>query len=113
MFILRSLFWLTALAMLLPPAEDGGPAPRVSLLHAAYASRILVQDLTGVCDRNPDACATSREALVLMSRKLETGADIVAAGFRADPSQSEPMLDIDHGTLRPADLEPAWSLAGG
>lgn len=109
MFVLRSLFWLTALVLLLPPAADGTPSPRVNLLHAAYSARVLAQDLTGVCERNPEACETSREALTLLTRKLETGAGIVAAGIGS--GQSPPAPGIDHGTLHPTDLEPAWSLA--
>lgn len=105
MFVMRSLFWLSTLVVLLPPAADGEPAPRISVLHAAYAARILAQDVTGVCDRNPEACATSREALALLTRKLETGAGIVSAGLVAGQALS----DADHGTLEPADLEPDWS----
>ena len=54
MFVLRSLFWLSTVVLLLPPSQDGNePAPRVSLLHTAYAARVLVQDVSGVCERNP------------------------------------------------------------
>ncbi len=103
MFVLRSLFWLTTLTLLLPPAA-GEPPPRVSLLHAAYSARVLMQDLTGVCERNPEACATSRQALTLLTSKLETGAGIVAAGIAAGRA-------IDRGTLKAEDLDPAWSVA--
>ena len=103
MFILRSLFWLATLVLLLPPA-GGDPAPRVGMLHAAYSVRVLLQDLTGVCTRNPEACETSREGLLLLRQKLETGAEIVAAGMAA----AEP---AERGTLRTEDLSPAWSLA--
>jgi len=109
MFMLRSAFWLATVVMLLPPAEDGQPAPRVSLLHTAYAARILIQDVTGVCARHPDACAASRDAIVLVGRKIETGAGIVSAGIAAGQTLTDP--DADHGTLTSADLEPAWSLA--
>lgn len=103
MFVLRSLFWLSTLVLLLPPSGSE-PAPRVGVLHAAYSARVLLQDLTGVCTRNPEACATSRAALRLLTQKLETGAGIFAAGMAAaDPA--------DHGTLRAEDLAPAWSLA--
>ena len=107
MFVLRSLFWLTGLVLLLPAAEDGTPSPRVNLLHAAYSARVLAEDMSGVCERNPEACAASREALILLSRKLETGAGLVAAGLAA--GQSASVAAVDHGTLRSADLEPAWS----
>jgi hypothetical protein len=109
MFVLRSIFWLAALVMLLPPAESNQQAPRVSLVHAFYATRILVQDVTGVCERNPEACETSRQALALMALKLETGADIVSAGLFAGNPHVDP--DADHGTLTVEDLGPAWSMA--
>lgn len=107
MFVLRSVFWLSTLVVLLPPAADGQPAPRVNILHAVYAARVLAQDVTGVCDRNPDACATSRQALALLTRKLETGAGIVSAGIAAGQALSD--TSADPGTLQPEDLEPAWS----
>lgn len=113
MFVLRSLFWLSSVVMLLPPATDGQePPPRVGVLQAAYATRVLLQDVTGVCARNPDACATSREALVLLSRKLETGAGIVTSGIAI--SQGDTGFfgsTADHGTLTTQDLTPEWSTA--
>lgn len=106
MFLIRSVFWLTTVILILPPTPDGGaPAPRVSLLSAALAARVLLEDLSGLCERNPQACATSRETLTLLRMKIETGADIVAAGIAAGRS-------ADHGTLTPADLEPAWAAEG-
>jgi hypothetical protein len=110
MFVLRSLFWLSMVVVLLPPSEDGRePAPRVNLLHTAYAARELLEAGTGVCDRNPDACAASREALVLLSRKIETGADIFVAGVKAGQAKVDP--SIDHGTLTDEDLQPGWAVA--
>lgn len=110
MFVLRSIFWLATLVVLLPPAENGSePAPRVNLLQTAYAAKVLLQDVTGACERNPEACAASREALALLTRKLETGAGIVAAGMKAGNGIVDP--SADHGTLTAADLEPMWSVA--
>jgi len=110
MFVLRSLFWLSTVVLLLPPSADGSsPAPRVSLLHTAYAARDLLKDLSNVCERNPDACAASREALALLARKVETGADIVSAGIAVGRGQAE--TAVDHGTLTSGDLAIAWSSA--
>ena len=113
MFLLRSLFWLSTVVVLRPASPDGKePPPRVSLLHTAYAARTLLQDVTGVCQRNPDACAASREALILLSRKLDTGAGIVVAGIRAGQNADrKPDASIDHGTLTETDLETVWSMA--
>jgi hypothetical protein len=107
MFILRSLCWLGTVVILLPPAEGGQAAPRVNLLHAAYSARVLAQDLTGVCHRNPEACATSRSALDLLTRKIETGTHIVSAGLGA----REAFRSVsEHGSLRPEDLNLTWSI---
>jgi hypothetical protein len=112
MFALRSLFWLSTLVMLLPPTTDGGPAPRVNVLHAAYAARVLLQDITGVCERNPQACETSRTALALLSRKLETGAGIVASGMAVGQGNIDLFVsDADRGTLQQQDLAAPWSVA--
>ena len=115
MFVLRSLFWLATVVLLLPASPNGEePPPRVNLLHTAYAARVLLQDVTGVCQRHPQACETSREALVLLTMKLETGADIVSAGIAAGQSRVEAQSmppPADHGTLTTADLEPAWRAA--
>ena len=108
MFVLRSLFWMATVVMLLPASPDGDEAaPRVNLLHTAYAARVLLQDVTGVCERHPEACATSREALLLLTQKLGTGADIVTAGIAAGQSMSDPAAG--QGTLTIADLKPAWA----
>jgi hypothetical protein len=108
MFVLRSLFWLATVVMLLPasPGRDEA-APRVDLLHTAYAARVLLQDVTGVCARHPEACETSREALSLLTQKLGTGAEILSAGIAAGQAMSAG--DADHGTLTLADLQPDWS----
>jgi len=109
MFVLRSFTWLTILVMLLPPAADGEPPPRINLLHAAYAAKILVEDVTGLCERNPAACAASREALTLLARKVETGAVIVTAGIAAAEGTTD--VPVDRGTLTATDLEPGWAAA--
>lgn len=110
MFVLRSLFWLSTVVLLLPASPDGKePPPRVSLLNTAYAARAFMQDLSGMCDRNPAACAVGREAMSLVVMKLHTGAEIVTAGITGGKDETDP--EVDHGTLTAADMDPTWSIA--
>jgi hypothetical protein len=110
MFVLRSVFWLSTVVLLLPASPDGKePAPRVSLINTALAARAFVQDMSGMCERNPGACAVGRETLSLVTMKLQTGVGIVSAGISA--GRSEPDREADHGTLTAKDLDIAWSFA--
>jgi len=102
MFLIRSLFWLTIAVLLLPPAGEE-PAPRVGLYQTALAARALAHDLAGLCERNAEACATSREAADLFTRKLETGAGIVGSAF----GEQE---EVPHGSLTAADMAAPWAL---
>ena len=104
MFLIRSLFWLTVVVLLLPPAGDE-PAPRVGLSQTALAARALIHDVAALCERNEEACATSRDAAQLLGRKLETGARMVGSTFRDGDGGAE-----THGSLTAADLAAPWSL---
>jgi hypothetical protein len=101
-FLIRSLFWLTIVVLMLPPSGDT-PPPRVGLYQTAFAARALVHDITGLCERNAEACATSRDAAELFTRKLQTGADMVESAFagRSDELQ---------GNLSAADIAAPWLL---
>jgi hypothetical protein len=106
MFVLRSVFWLSTVVLLLPASPDGKePAPRVSLINTALAARAFVQDMSGMCERNPGACAVGRETLSLVTMKLQTGVAGISAG------RGEPDREADHGTLTAKDLDIAWSFA--
>ena len=111
MFVLRSIFWLSAVVLLLPASPDGKePPPRVSLINTALAARAFVQDMSGICDRNPAACVVGSNALSLVAMKVETGFDIVTASISAGRSGlSGEDRQADHGTLTSRDLEVAWS----
>ncbi|MDQ0324551.1 hypothetical protein J2R99_000400 [Rhodopseudomonas julia] len=111
MFLFRSIFWLTALILVLPPSPDGGPPPRVTLLESALAFQVLAKDVSGVCDRHPEACATSRETFTLLSRKIATGRDMASAALSASTGGNDDG-DVDHGSLNASDLSVPWSGRG-
>lgn len=110
--LFRSMLGLAAVVFLLPPATNAdAPAPDVSIWQAAAAARALATDAASVCERNPSACETSREALALLHRKFETGAGIVAVGIergRGAPADAV-SPGVDTGTLTEADMDPAWA----
>jgi hypothetical protein len=111
--LFRSTFWLTSVVLALPPVDGEHPAPRVGLLETVQAARILAQDVFEICERNRSPCATSRDAFVLVQRKIETCAEIVSTGLaqrgRAGAASSP---DHPHGTLTAADLAPDWAAPG-
>lgn len=111
MFLFRSIFWLTALILVLPPSPDGGPPPRVTLLESALAFQVLAKDVSGVCDRHPEACATSRETFTLLGRKIATGRDMASAALSASTGGSDDG-NVDHGSLSASDLSVPWSGRG-
>ena len=116
MFLFRSMFWLTAVVLLLPPADGDQPAPRISLLETAQAARALIQDVSELCERNRNACATSRDAIMLLRRKAETGAVFrgVLAGMGRDRAAGADASPEDlHGTLTAADLVSEWAGPAG
>ncbi|MBK1625195.1 hypothetical protein CKO32_16675 [Afifella marina DSM 2698] len=112
MFLFRSIFWLTALILVLPPSPDGGPPPRVTLLESALAFQVLAKDVSGLCDRHPEACATSRETFTLLGRKIATGRDMASAALSAGTGGSDDDSDINHGSLSASDLSVPWSGRG-
>ena len=107
MFLFRSMFWLTAVVLVLPPVDGERPARRPGFLEIVQAGGALVQDVSGLCERNRDACATGRDALALVQRKIETGT--VSAGMAQRTKAGAASLPASlHGTLTAADLEPEW-----
>ena len=66
LFLLRVAFWLTVVLALLPygstrPVATG---PQVGAIEAMVAAGAAVSDVSGFCDRQPDACAVGANTAV-------------------------------------------------
>jgi len=82
MFIIRSAFWITAAAFLLPLGE-GAPVKgnegalvqqqEISTLEALHAAQGTVSDLTGFCGRQPQVCETGTKALLVVRETAKYG----------------------------------------
>lgn len=124
MFLIRTAFWLGIIILLLPTDSK----QQGEVYGTAQAA---VKDVTGFCDRNPDACANGKDVFQMFVQKAEFGFEMlmgfienkdVAASIAADvpaasiPEPSEPASfepSPSQDTLEPQDLQPAWNGPSG
>lgn len=110
MFILRTLFWLGVIILLLPAgkSEDQvsptalSQAPALSTGQALTAAYSTVNDLSGFCHRNPDACAVGSAALSAAEEKAKSGVRLIyrwATGEPAARTSAEPDQRPARGAL--------------
>lgn len=73
--MIRAFFWGSLVVFFLPIGEDTiDPELRVSSNDAMGAASAAFGDLSSFCDRNPDACATGRDAARYFGAKAEYSA---------------------------------------
>ena len=111
-FLLRVFFWLGLVVLILPPASDGTPPPRVSLVEAMSAAQIFARDFAGTCQRNPEACEIGSDTVTLVGKKAKTGIDIVGSIVSAESPETNGRSP-DVGTLTEQDLLAEWSANAG
>ena len=119
MFLIRTAFWL-AIVILLLPTDSKQQSEVYGTAQAA------VKDVTGFCDRNPEACTKGLDVFQVFVQKAEFGfamlmgfvenKDATATSVPDAPAASiaqpaEPTSferDQSHDTLEPQDLQPEW-----
>ena len=107
MFLIRAIFWLSIVILLIPAnPETNTPAPRVSMIEAAVATRAAVSDLANFCERNPDVCVTGAAAFNVFSEKAQNGARLLFRYF--DDARDDNTTEPDRGTLTDGDRRPLW-----
>ena len=119
MFLVRSAFWIAVVIMLIPVDEEvaeRAPATThpIGALEAVSAAQSTVADVNGFCERNPDVCAMGGRIATTFALKARTGAEMLVDFVDArlgGSGAAEPA--VDHGTLTPSDLSPAWRGADG
>jgi hypothetical protein len=122
-FLIKVAFWLSVVVLLLPtdPAsrDDRGRA-LVGPIEAFGAVQAAVEDTSGFCDRQPEACEVGSQAFQTFGEKAQHGAkllyEFLSSRF-ATKHDSEPRSTGSikgerrpgQHTLTPDDLTPAWS----
>ncbi|MEG6510116.1 DUF5330 domain-containing protein [Methyloligella sp. 2.7D] len=130
MFLIRFAFWIVIIILLLPTDRQ----QQTDVLGTAQTA---IQDVSGFCQRNPDACIKSKDAFNIFMAKAEFGANMVMSFFNEhgqsigqgtatiDPTaptaqaEAPTVLVAPKGqpagfdpnsdnTLTPADLLPEW-----
>lgn len=127
-FLLRMAFWLTLICVLLPGngSKPTPPDANIDAVQAVTLASAAVSDMRGFCDRNPDACVVGGKVAVAIGHKAEAGARTIYEFFTAKlnekpnvigPAVEQTTASIAaprvipasaRGTLKPADLRPAW-----
>jgi Family of unknown function (DUF5330) len=120
MFLIRTAFWLMIVILLLPTDSK----QQSEVYGTAQAA---VKDVTGFCDRNPDACAKGKDVFGVFMQKAEFGfemlmgfienktaptasdAEVPAAALGATAEPASWDQSDSQNTLNPEDLAPAWN----
>jgi hypothetical protein len=73
--LFKLAFW-GGLALLFIPIDTGASddSRRVSALEAIVAARATVEDIRGICHRQPDVCATGSAALETIGERAKVSA---------------------------------------
>jgi hypothetical protein len=127
-FLLRMAFWLTIVLALLPTGSTAPQAhvPQLDAADAVGAAGAAVSDMSGFCDRQPEACKVGAQAAVAIGQRAQAGASMVfdfihermsraetgsiaeGKAIPASMSKTPPSHPGSQTTLSPADLEPVW-----
>ena len=117
-FLLRVAFWLTVVLVLLPSTGSQPNAKsNIGATEAMMAAGAAMSDMSGFCDRQPNACVVGAQAAAALGQRAQAGAKMVydflsEHSMRGDPSAvtngTERKWPVSQDTLTASDLEPVW-----
>lgn len=91
-FLLRMAFWFSLVLLALPfnfGGEDGTRS--VGPIEALFAAKEAVTDVTGICERKPEVCATGAAAFDTISARARESARIAIDMIEADKEPADPV----------------------
>ena len=131
MFLLRTAFWMSVVLALLPsfvPKQAATVPVDVGATDAMTAASATFADLSGFCERRPDACAAGAQVATAFGQRAQAGAKILydfvsdrlgraertaanpsgpAANAAAEVPTTEVVKSSQH-TLTTTDMAPSW-----
>jgi hypothetical protein len=89
-FLLRVAFWLGIVLVLLPSGDyqPKNSAPSIGAADAIGAATAAVSDMTGFCQRQPEACEVGGQAAIALGQRAQAGARL--------------LFDVIHDKMTPA-----------
>ena len=118
-FLLRMAFWLCVVCVLLPSGtKTAAPEANIDAKQAVTLASAAVSDVSGFCERQPNACEVGGKVAVAIGHKAEAGARtiydfittrIAEKSAPADRTAAKvmPVSAPGQGTLTASDLTPA------
>ena len=116
-FLLRVAFWLSIVLVLLPSGayQQKTEVPVIGPAEAVTAAAAAVSDMSGFCERQPDACQVGGQAAVAFGQRAQAGArylfDLLNDSMAPTETGSIPRsgkLPQSQNTLMPTDMTPEW-----
>lgn len=96
-FLIKSAFWLSLVLLVIPLGGGDGAEPAVGPVDTFFAARAVIDDVSGLCERRPQACEVGRSALQTIGVRAREGARI-AYGM-LDEHFGEPEAPLHTGSV--------------
>ncbi len=72
--LLRTTFWVGLILLLLPIGTGDDNTPSIGIVQVYLAAQSTLRDLSGFCERNPDACEMGSSVITLVGLKAKEAA---------------------------------------
>lgn len=113
-FLLRVAFWLSIVLVLMPSGAPQPNAPKIDAGEAVSAAFAAVSDMSGFCERQPEACDVGGKAAVAFGQRAQAGAKFLfdVLSEKMSPAETGSIkggkMPASQDTLTAEDLKPAW-----
>jgi hypothetical protein len=93
-FLIKCAFWLSLVLLVIPfgNSNDNGEST-IGAIETFFAARAVIDDMSGLCERRPEACEVGRSAFHTIGVRAREGARIAYG-----------MLDEHFGEAPPAEV---------
>lgn len=73
-FLIKSAFWLSLVLLVIPLGGGDDDQPAVGPVETFFAARAVIDDVSGLCERRPEACEVGRSAMQTIGVRAREGA---------------------------------------